>query len=240
MAVNGTLANLQSSQQVSTKYLYTGKPSNKFVQPVNKNNMYSGVSAKIFSMIDNYIYLYHTKTLIAIPTYPESISDQLNTTFASATPLSRSAPIFSFSNAGPRTFQVSLSLHRDMMNDVNIAASRLKVDDLSKEDYVDILIKQLHAVALPRYGATEKKVDPPLIAVRFGSEIFCKGIVNGGITVEYTGPLLSYGTTSSDTKYAQANISFTVTEVDPFDADSVMTSGGFRGLSKSLEKRVYK
>lgn len=211
-----------------------------FKQPVTKNNQYSGNSTKIFSIIDNYVYLYHTKTLIAIPTYPESISDQLGTTFASATPLSRSAPIFSFSNAGPRTFQVSLSLHRDMMNEVNVAASRLKIDNLSDEDYVDILIKQLHAIALPRYGATEKKVDPPLIAVRFGSEIFCKGIVNGGITVEYTGPILGYGNDGSEEKYAQVNISFTVTEVDPFDADSVMTSGGFRGLSKSLEKRVYK
>lgn len=211
-----------------------------FKQPVNKNNQYSGNATKIFSMIDNYVYLYHTKTLIAIPTYPESISDQLTTNFASATPLSRSAPIFSFSNAGPRTFQVTLNLHRDMMNEVNVAASRLKVDDLSDEDYVDILIKQLHAIALPRYGATEKKVDPPMIAIRFGNEIFCKGIVQGGITVEYTGPILGYGQNGSNAKYAQVNISFSVTEIDPYDADSVMTSGGFRGLSKSLEKRVYK
>jgi hypothetical protein len=211
-----------------------------YVQPVNNYSQYTGRATKVFNMIDNYIYLYHTKTLIAIPTYPESISDQINTTFASATPLARSAPIFSFSNAGPRSFQVSLSLHRDMMNEVNISASRLKLDNLAEEDYVDTLIKQLYAIALPRYGATEKKVDPPLIAVRFGSEIFCKGIVNGGITVEYTGPILGYGTNSSEDKYAQVNISFTVTEIDPYDADSIMTSGGFRGISKSLEKRVYK
>lgn len=211
-----------------------------YVQPVNNYSQYTGRATKVFNMIDNYIYLYHTKTLIAIPTYPESISDQINTTFASATPLARSAPIFSFSNAGPRSFQVSLSLHRDMMNEVNISASKLKLDNLAEEDYVDTLIKQLYAIALPRYGATEKKVDPPLIAVRFGSEIFCKGIVNGGITVEYTGPILGYGTNGSEDKYAQVNISFTVTEIDPYDADSIMTSGGFRGISKSLEKRVYK
>lgn len=211
-----------------------------YIQPVNNYSQYTGRATKVFNMIDNYIYLYHTKTLIAIPTYPETIADQVNTTFASATPLARSAPIFSFSNAGPRSFQVSLSLHRDMMNEVNISASRLKLDNLADEDYVDILVKQLYAIALPRYGATEKKVDPPLIAVRFGSEIFCKGIVNGGITVEYTGPILGYGNNGSEDKYAQVNVSFTVTEIDPYDADSIMTSGGFRGISKSLEKRVYK
>lgn len=211
-----------------------------YMQPVNNYSQYTGRATKVFNMIDNYIYLYHTKTLIAIPTYPESISDQINTTFASATPLARSAPIFSFSNAGPRSFQVSLSLHRDMMNEVNISASKLKLDNLAEEDYVDTLIKQLYAIALPKYGATEKKVDPPLIAVRFGSEIFCKGIVNGGITVEYTGPILGYGTNGTEDKYAQVNVSFTVTEIDPYDADSIMTSGGFRGISKSLEKRVYK
>lgn len=211
-----------------------------YIQPVNNYSQYTGRATKVFNMIDNYIYLYHTKTLIAIPTYPETIADRVITTFASATPLARSAPIFSFSNAGPRSFQVSLSLHRDMMNEVNISASRLKLDNLADEDYVDILVKQLYAIALPRYGATEKKVDPPLVAVRFGSEIFCKGIVNDGITVEYTGPILGYGNNGSEDKYAQVNVSFTVTEIDPYDADSIMTSGGFRGISKSLEKRVYK
>ena len=188
-------------------------------------------------MIDNYIYLYHTKTLIAIPTFPESIADNLSNNFSEATPLSRSAPIFSFANAGPRSFQVSLALHRDLMNEINVATSLLNVPNLEEEDYVDIMIKQLHAAALPRYAASEKMVDPPIVAVRFGDDIFCKGVVVGGVTITYSGPILAVGRAS---KYAQVNVDFTIKEIDPYDADSIMTMGGFRGLSTDLEKRIYK
>jgi hypothetical protein len=212
----------------------------KYTQPVNNTGHLNNQNTKIFSMIDNYIYLYHTKTLIVIPTYPESIADNLANTFNEATPLSRSAPIFSFASAGPRSFQVSLNLHRDMMNEVNLATSKLKIDNLDDEDYVDRLIKELHAVALPRYAASEKMVDPPIVAVRFGNEIFCKGVVSGGITITYTGPILGYGENGSQSKYAQVNVDFQIKEIDPYDADSVMTVGGYRGLSTDLERRIYK
>ena len=68
----------------------------------------------------------------------------------------------------------------------------------------------------------------------FGNEIYIKGVVNGGITVTYNMPLLV------DDKYAKVDISFTVTEVDPYDAQSVMVQGSFRGLNKTLERRLFK
>lgn len=203
-------------------------------QPVNKDYQYNGRETKVFSMIDNYIYLYHTDTLIAIPTYPESISDVMGINYSNTTPLSRSAPIFSFVNSGPRSFSVSLNLHRDMMNDINVASSNLQISNLDEEDYVDHMIKQLNAAVLPRYAAAEKMVNPPIIAVRFGNDIFCKGVITSGITTTYSGPILRTD------KYAQVNIDFTINEIDPYDADTVMQVGHYRGLNTSLERRIWK
>jgi len=202
--------------------------------PVNKDYQYNGSSTKIFSMIDNYVYLYHTDTLIAIPTYPESISDSMSATFTPTTPLARSAPIYSYSASGPRSFTVDLHLHRELMNQINTSASSLNVPNLDSEDYVDILIKQLQAVTLPRYAAAEKMVNPPIIAVRFGTDIFCKGVVAGAITTTFSGPILR------NDKYALVDINFPINEIEPYDADSVMTLGSYRGLSTDLERRVWK
>lgn len=188
-----------------------------------------------FAMIENYLYMYHTGengTFVLLPTYPESISDQLAANFNSTNPLARSAPIFTYSHSGPRTVQVSLALHRDMMSQINYGVSNLKLE--IGDDYVDTMIKQLQAIALPKYSLTNKMVNPPMVAIRFGNEIYIKGIVNGGITVNYHGPI------GEDNKYKQVDISFTVSEVDPYDAESVMVAGSFRGLNKSLERNLYK
>lgn len=202
-------------------------------QAVNSKDQFNASRNYCFNMIDNYIYLYHTKTLIAIPTFPEQLQDAMSATFNPTTILGLSAPIQTYANSGPRTFSVTLDLHRDMMTEINTDVSNLKLDDLSREDYVDILATQIQAAALPRYAASEKMVDPPLVAVRFGDEIFCKGVVNGGVSVTYSGPILSTN------KYAHVTIDFTLTEVDPYDAETVLKVGGFRGFSTDLERNLW-
>lgn len=204
------------------------------IQPVNYKDQYNYSQQKSFCMIDNYIYLYHTDTLIAIPTYPDQIQDSMSAQFSQTSPLSRSAPIYSYVNSGPRTFQVTLNLHRDMMNSINVAASKLNVPDIESEDYVDIMLNQLSASVLPKYAASEKMVDPPIVAVRFGADFFCKGVISGAISKDYSGPILR------NDKYALITVSFTLCEIDPYDAEFVMTAGGFRGLNQDLERRVYK
>lgn len=184
------------------------------------------------NLIENYIYLYHLDKFVIIPTYPDSFQDSLTSTFTSSTPLSRSAPIFSYSNSGPRTLQINLSLHRDMMQMVNYGRSNINV--ALGDDYVDTIIKNLQACALPSYKAASKMVNPPSVAVRFGNEIFIKGIVQGGVTVTYKLPLLE------NNKYALVDISFQVIETDPYDAESVAQNGSFRGLDKTIERRLYK
>lgn len=198
-------------------------------------------SREKMNMIENYLYMYHlgynektgeTGQFVVLPTYPETIQDTLNSTFQSSTPLSRSAPIFSYSNSGPRSMQITLQFHRDMMTEINYGVSNLKVE--LGDDYVDTIIKNLQACALPSYKTASKMVDPPLVAIRFGNEIFIKGIINGGVTTTYKLPILD------NNKYSQVEVAFTITEIDPYDAQTVAEKGSFRGMSASLEKRLGK
>lgn len=204
------------------------------IQAVDINDQYKSTLKKTFGMIDNYVYLYHTKTLIAIPLYPEVIQDSMSVTYSSQTPMLRTAPIYSYSSSGPRSMNFTIPLHRDMMNEINLSASKLNIDFENDDDYVDTLVKQLQAAAVPKFNAAEKMVNPPIVAVRFGNSIFCKGVVEGQVTVEHSGPILMYD------KYALVTVSFTVSEVDPYDASSIMQLGGYRGLSTTLSRRIWK
>ena len=188
--------------------------------------------SRTFNLIDNYIYLFHTDEFVLIPTYPETIQDQMTTTFTQTDALSRSAPVFAFSNAGPRTVQISLQLHREIMEAINYNTSNLIISDLD-DDYVDTLIKKLQSISVPKYVATSKSVQPPMIAVRFGNEIFIKGIVRGSIGVTYEKPILY------NNKYAQVSITFTVTETDPYDAETIQDQGSFRGLTRTFKDGIY-
>lgn len=190
-----------------------------------------------------YIYLYHTDEYFIIPQYPDSLQDSLKSTFASQNALSRTAPVFSYSNSGPRSMQITLNLHRDMMNSYNTKGSNVKINMTGDagndyvltsitDDYIDILIKKLQAIALPRFKASQKSINPPRVAIRFGDEIFIKGIVDGGITVTYELPLLE------NNKYAMVSIVFNVTETTPYDADSVGRLGSFRGLTSGLRAQL--
>lgn len=189
-------------------------------------------TGRTFNLIDNYIYLFHTDEYILIPTYPDSIQDSMRSSFSETNALSRSAPVFSYSNSGPRRVQVSLNLHRDMMEAINYNSSNMIIEDLD-DDYVDTLIKKLQSIVLPKYTATSKSVIPPMIAVRFGNEIFIKGVVNDTISVTYEKPILE------NNKYAQVSISFFVSEIDPYDAESVQEQGSFRGLTRTFKNGVY-
>lgn len=72
-----------------------------------------------------------------------------------------------------------------------------------------------------------------MVAVRLGNEIFIKGIVNGAITVTYGKPILV------NNKYSQVTVSFSVTEVDPYDAATIASNGSFRGVTRGMRKGFH-
>lgn len=182
---------------------------------------------------DNYLYISHLDEgfqFWRIPIWPDNISDVMQSSFQSTNALGRTAPVFTFSNSGPRTINISLPMHRDMLDEYNAGVSNVNLD--AGEDCADNLIKALQAIALPKYNLQNKAVEPPLVALRLGNEIFIKGVVTSGITVNFTKPILSNG------KYAGVEIAFTITEVDPYDATTVFKNGGFRGVVRSMKKNM--
>lgn len=190
-------------------------------------------SAHNFSLIENYVYIYHLPNekgtgigrYVLLPDWPDSINDSTSVSFSSVSALGRSAPIQAYSSSGPRTLTVNLTLHRDMFNDVNYDVSNLPVE--IGDDYVDTIIKCIQAIALPNYKASSKAITVPKVAVRYGNDIFIKGIVTGSVSVSYSKPILA------NNKYAIVTLQFDVTEIDPYDANTVAEKGSFRGITAS-------
>jgi len=179
---------------------------------------------------DNYIYISHLDEGLKfwrIPCWPDAISDTMQSNFATTTALGRSAPVYTFSNAGPRTVQITIALHRDIMDDVNTGVSNSEL--AMGEDYIDNLVNALRAIAVPRYNLSNKAVEPPLVALRLGREVFIKGVVTSGIGIDFTKPILK------NDRYAQVNLSLAISEVDPYDATSVYQNGGFRGVVQTFK-----
>lgn len=177
---------------------------------------------------DCYLYISHLDEGFQywqLPGYPDEVTDQMNSNFTQTTALGRSAPVYTFSNAGPRTIQISLNFHRDMFEEMpsNVAPR-------DGEDKAESFIHALQAIAVPKYNLSNKAIEPPLVAVRLGREVFIKGVVTSGISITYKKPILS------DEKYAGISISFTVSEVDPYDATTVYQNGSFRGLTATLRQ----
>jgi hypothetical protein len=181
---------------------------------------------------DCYLYISHLDEEYQywmLPGYPEEVTDNMQSTFNPTSALGRSAPVYTYSNSGPRSIQISLEFHRDMFEEINQHSGvPRKFDD--GDDLADGFIKAIQAIAVPKYNLSNKAIEPPLVAIRLGREVFIKGIVDGSVHVTYKKPILS------NEKYAVVAIGFTVSEVDPYDSTTVFKNGSFRGLTQTLRK----
>ena len=178
---------------------------------------------------DCYLYISHLDEdyqYWMLPGYPDSVTDHMNSTFQENSALGRSAPVYTFSSSGPRTVQIKLSFHRDMFEEINEVSGGGRF--ANGDDMAEKFIHALQAIAVPKYNLSNKAVEPPLVAIRLGSEVFIKGIVSGGVSVTYSKPILV------NEKYAIIEIGFTVSEVDPYDSSTVFKNGSFRGLTATL------
>lgn len=186
--------------------------------------------SELYRTFPNFIYLFHTDEIYVLPEYPDSVMDKMNSTFQQTNALSRTAPVFTYSNSGPRQVQIQLHLHRDMLNDANVGNGTMLVGE--GEEPIDSLIRALQSIALPVYKAANKQVVPPMVAVKLGNTIFVKGVILGGVSIEYQKPVLD------DDRYAQCNLNFEVYEVDPYDAVSVSQLGSFRGVTRTFKDLI--
>jgi hypothetical protein len=178
---------------------------------------------------DCYIYISHLdlpeeSKYWQLPGYPETVTDTMQSEFQPSTALGRSAPVYTFSNSGPRTIQITIRFHRDMFEEMSTNVVPREGDDKAES-----FIHAMQAIAVPKYNLSNKAIEPPLVAIRLGREVFIKGIVSGSISVTYGKPILV------NEKYATMEIGFTITEVDPYDSTTVFKNGSFRGLTATLK-----
>ena len=193
---------------------------------VNSSSVAKEIANRILP--DCYLYISHLDEdaqYWMLPGYPEEVSDSMRSNFISTNALGRSAPVYTFSNAGPREVNIKLSFHRDMFEDMPS-----NVTPRDGEDKAESFIHALQAIAVPKYNLSNKAVEPPLVAIRLGREVFIKGVVTSGISISYSKPILV------NEKYAVINVSFTVSEVDPYDASTVFKNGSFRGFVQTMRK----
>lgn len=193
----------------------------------NGNDLYSSI------LPDCYIYISHLDLpeeakYWQLPGYPDEVSDQMESSFQANTALGRSAPVYTFSSSGPRTVNFTLRFHRDMFEEMPS-----NVIPKDGEDKADSFIHALQAIAVPKYNLSNKAIEPPLVAIRLGKEIFIKGVVTSGIGITYGKPILV------NEKYATMQVTFTVAEVDPYDATTVFKNGSFRGMTATLRKNMH-
>jgi hypothetical protein len=187
----------------------------------------------IFSRIlpDCYLYISHLDEEFKywqLPGYPDEVSDNMSSSFSENTALGRSAPVYTFSSSGPRTIQINLNFHRDMFEEMPS-----NVVPRAGEDKAESFIHALQAIAVPKYNLSNKAIEPPLVAVRLGREVFIKGVVTSGINVTFGKPILV------NEKYATMKVSFTISEVDPYDSTTVFQNGSFRGLTATLRQGMH-
>lgn len=184
---------------------------------------------------DCYLYISHLDEgyqYWMLPGYPDEVTDNMESNFSTTTALGRSAPVYTFSHSGPRTVQINLNFHRDMFEEINQFQYPNNTEGYGKfvdgDDMAEKFIHALQAIAVPKYNLSNKAIEPPLVAVRLGREVFIKGVVTSGINVTYGKPILS------NEKYAIVKVGFTISEVDPYDASTVYKNGSFRGLTATL------
>ena len=132
--------------------------------------------------------------VLTMPCYPTSLSDSVQADYSSQTVPYRTEPYLNYSNSGPRTVSVAFNLHREMTN--------ASLDSLRGVSDIDTIINTIQAAAYPTTGNSNAIRSTLMV----GSHLYIDGIINGGITTSYSGPII-------DGKYNVCDISFSITEV---------------------------
>lgn len=158
-------------------------------------------------MISSFIYLYHLDKCYNIPSTPETLPNSYQANFSFETIMNRTAPKAIYSGSGPRTLQVSLTLHSQLFELDNSGES------------VNDLINALIASAYPKFDFENSKIEPPKILLKFGNCCTIRGVINGQVNVTWKGPWLKDGT------MAVAEISFSIQELDQYSAEYLLKFG---------------
>lgn len=184
------------------------------------------------NVVKNFIYFHHIDKACILPCYPQTISESISVTWNATNLLQSSAPIQTWSNSGPRVIPFNFDLHREMLTDTNVTSQTFLGRSLimeEPENLMEDLISTIKAAALPKYTYVTRIVNPPIVSVSIGNQIYIKGVVNSSVTTDYKGAI-------RQGKYNEVSLSFSVTEITPYDADSIQKLGNYVG---QVYRKVY-
>lgn len=184
---------------------------------INPQGYYEGVPV-------SYLYIYHLKKEWYLPVLPQGITNSLPISFSpTPIPLS-SAPLQTFSSAGPRTVSITLKMHRKMFELEDKKNGAKKMEEL---------INDISALALPKYTSASKLVVPPTVLYRAGNEVCIRGIVSGNVSITTSGAW------QRDGKLSEIDIQFTIVEVEAFSAEYAQNHGVLRSIPTDLTRSVW-
>ena len=192
--------------------------SDKYSMSVGK----SGVTTMQWNptqIVPCYIVNLITGMKINFATLPTDVSEDYAASFGSQQPMGRSSPYFNYENSEARTVSYSVTLHKDIVPDM------------------ENVVLECKKLVYPKY--TGSLVTPPYCYVRFGAMINMTAIVNsvsiewGGAAGTILGDTLdseSLGGNASPT-YSDVQLSFSFTELrlrSLMQADNVFDEGPVR------------
>lgn len=174
---------------------------------------------------ENFLYLHHLDLLVWIPTYAEEIDISQKASFSQSKPLGAPNDIYSFGGSGPRTVRRSLLLDRDMMQ--IMGAEGL----VGTGDPIETLIRAMECTCVARYADARKMIDPPLVTYKEANEVTITGVVLGGVNIK------AYGGWKDGRKRTYS-MELNISEIEQYDAQTIMAIGQYRGLSATLMQRM--
>jgi len=126
---------------------------------------------------------------LKLPCYPKSISDSTNANYTSDSLFTSTEPYVVYNNSGPRNVSVSFQFHREMQG-------------LDHDPEIDNIVNTIQAACYP---INDGSMGVETI-LEVGKEIYIRGVITGGVSVSYSGPII-------DGKYNVIDLSFTIQEV---------------------------
>lgn len=164
---------------------------------------------------------------IELPLSPDGVQDSNSANFSSQSILSRSAPVYSYISTGPRTISVTMKLHREMMDNMDMSSynvnqnSHLTLSAVArKRGSLEVLMECLQLAVVPTY-TNSTTVIPPKVTLKLHN-LKITGVVKS-VQSTWNLPIVN-------DKYAMITHSITIEEIDPYDSASILRLGGNRGI----------
>lgn len=148
---------------------------------------------------------------MAFPCYPESVDDSQTASYQPTNILGRSEPFQIYTGSGPRSVNVSFTMHCEMVHGANSYQSNY--------EYVNSLVRLVESSCYPNYGSGVAAIKCTL---QVALNIRITGIITN-VSTKWYGPII-------DNKYQMVDLSFSVTECTgaPKSQSDIRYLGGFR------------